>query len=251
MLTWRESLEAQALRDRGWTITVIARHLDRDPKTIRAYLSGERTPGERRRSVPDPFERFVPYVRQRLGDDKHLWATTLYDEVVELGYTGSYPSFTRALRTRELRPACQDCAAATTRDRAIIDHRPGDETQWDWLELPDPPACWGLPGDAHLLVGSLAHSSRWRGVLAEAEDQPHLIEALDGVIRRLGGCTLAWRFDRMATVCHPGTGEVTASFAPVAKHGCDSVDGPHRDGGRWPHLSTRRAVVTELFGPTR
>jgi len=67
MLTWRESLEAQALRDRGWTIAAIARHLDRDPKTIRAYLSGRRTPGERRRSAPDPFERFVPYVRQRLG----------------------------------------------------------------------------------------------------------------------------------------------------------------------------------------
>jgi len=75
-------LEAQALRDRGWTIAAIARHLDRDPKTVRAYLSGGRTPGERHRSAPDPFERFVPYVRQRLGDDKHLWATTLYDEVV-------------------------------------------------------------------------------------------------------------------------------------------------------------------------
>jgi hypothetical protein len=53
----------------------------------------------RRRSAPDRFEPFVPYVRQRLGDDKHLWATTLYDEVVQLGYTGSYRSFTRTLRT--------------------------------------------------------------------------------------------------------------------------------------------------------
>jgi transposase len=217
MLTWRESLEAQALRDRGWTITAIARHLDRDPKTIRAYLSGERTPGEWRRSAPDPFAPYVAYVTQRLNDDKHLWATTLYDEVVALGYAGSYPSFTRALRTRGLRPACEECAAATGRGRAIIAHPPAEETQWDWVELPDPPASWGLPGAAHLLVGALAHSSRWRGVLAESEDQPHLIEALDQVVRRLGGCTLAWRFDRMATVCHPGTGEVTASFAQVAK----------------------------------
>ncbi len=216
MLTWEESLEAQALRKRGWSIAAIARHLDRDPKTIRAYLNGERTPGQRRRSLPDPFTLFVPYVTQRLADDRHVWATTLFDEVVALGYRGSYPSFTRAIRDRQLRSACEDCTAAT-RDRGIIAHPAGDETQWDWVELPDPPASWGLSG-AHLLVGSLAHSSRWRGVLAESEDQPHLVEALDRVVRRLGGCTLAWRFDRMATVCHPASGRVTASFAQVAKH---------------------------------
>jgi len=54
--------------------------------------------------------------------------------------------------------------------------------------------------------------------LAESEDQPHLIEGLDGVLRRLGGVTRLWRFDRMATVCHPGSGRVTASFAAVARH---------------------------------
>ncbi|HEV7451083.1 MAG TPA: IS21 family transposase, partial [Pseudonocardiaceae bacterium] len=55
-------------------------------------------------------------------------------------------------------------------------------------------------------------------MLAESEDQPHLIEALDGVLRRLGGVSRYWRFDRMATVCHPGSGRVTASFAAVARH---------------------------------
>ena len=67
-------------------------------------------------------------------------------------------------------------------------------------------------------MGVLAHSSRWRAVLAEAEDQPQLIEAIDGVIRRLGGVSHRWRFDRMATVCYPGSGRLTASFAPVAIH---------------------------------
>jgi hypothetical protein len=31
-------------------------------------------------------------------------------------------------------------------------------------------------------------------------------------------CTKRWRFDRMATVCHPDSGRITASFAAVAKH---------------------------------
>jgi transposase len=218
MLTREEELEAEALFKRGWTISAIARHLGRDRGTIRGYLSGQREPGVRRRSAPDPFEAFVAYVSQRLADDRHLWASTLFDEVVELGYAGSYPSFTRALRTRALRPTCPACIAGCHRESSIIEHPPGEETQWDWLELPDPPAAWGLGASAHLLVGSLAASGRWRGVLAEAEDQPHLIEALDAVVRRLGGVTQCWRFDRMATVCHPASGRVTASFAAVARH---------------------------------
>jgi IS30 family transposase len=44
MLTWGEDVEVHALRERGWSIAAIARHLDRDPKTIRAYVRGERTP---------------------------------------------------------------------------------------------------------------------------------------------------------------------------------------------------------------
>jgi len=218
MLTWEEELEAEALFKRGWTISAIARHLGRDRKTVRGYLSAERTPGVRRRSMPEVFEPFAAYVGQRLADDRHVWASTLFDEVVELGYPGSYPSFTRALRARALRPVCPACAAGAHRESAIIDHPAGEETQFDWLELPDPPAGWGLAGSVHLLVGSLAHSSRWRAVLAESEDQAHLVEALDGVVRRLGGVSGYWRFDRMATVCHPGSGRVTASFAAVAKH---------------------------------
>lgn len=72
--------------------------------------------------------------------------------------------------------------------------------------------------NAHLLVGSLAHSGKWRGTLAPFEAQPHLVDALGRTTRALGGLTRAWRFDRMTTVCNPGTGRVSASFAGVAKY---------------------------------
>jgi hypothetical protein len=48
-------------------------------------------------------------------------------------------------------------------------------------------------------------------------DQPHLIDGLNTIIRAMGELTRCWRFDRMATVCHPDTGKITASFAGVAK----------------------------------
>lgn len=91
----------------------------------------------------DAFAGFVEYCRARLADGLHLWGTTLYDEIVELGYPGSYSAFTAAVRARQLRPCCAACAAARERDRALIAHPPGEETQWDWVVLPNPPADWG------------------------------------------------------------------------------------------------------------
>jgi hypothetical protein len=60
-----------------------------------------------------------------------------------------------------------------------------------------------------------------------------LIEAMDGVLRRLGGTPRHWRVDRMATVIVPGTADVQASFAPVAKfYGAIVVPCPPRRGNR-------------------
>jgi transposase len=234
MLTQGEAVEAHVLRERGWSVSAIARHLDRDRKTVRAYLSGQRQPGKRNPAGPDRFAPFERYCRLRFEGDPHLWATALFEEVQELGYDGGYSSFTRALRKRGLRPECDACAAAgTPAEFAVIDHPAGEETQWDWVELPGPPASWGQGRDAHLLVGALSHSGAWRGVLAESEGQPYLVASLHGVCERLGGVTRRWRFDRMSTVCYPATGDLLPSFAEVAKHYGAAVDVcPSRRGWR-------------------
>jgi transposase len=115
MITREEDIDAHALHRRGWTISAIARHLGRDRKTIRAYLRGDREAGVRARPAADPFGPFAAYCAARLGEDPHLWA-------------------------RGLRPHCEPCRPAKGRPVAVIEHPPGDETQWDWVELPDPPA---------------------------------------------------------------------------------------------------------------
>lgn len=248
MLTREDDIDAHALHKRGWTIAAIARHLGRDRKTIRAYVTGERVPGRRARSAPDPFEPFVVYAAARLVEDPHLWASALMDELVDLGFTGSYPTLTRQLRVRGLRPACEPCRPATGRPIAVVEHPPGAETQWDWVELPDPPPSWGWGKHAHLLVGALSHSGRWRGVLAESEDQPHLVDGLDRVTRALGGVSGVWRFDRMATVCHPASGKVTASFAAVAKHyGVQVAICPPRRGNRKGVVEKANHVAAQRF----
>ncbi len=134
---------------------------------------------------------------------------------------------------------------------AVIDHPPGAETQWDWVELPDPPSSWGWGANAHLLVGALSHSGAWRGVLCESEDQPHLIDGLDRIARALGGLTRDWRFDRMATVISPGTGKVSASFAGVAKHyGVVVRPCPPRRGNRKGVVEKANHVAAQRFWRT-
>jgi hypothetical protein len=186
MLTQGEDVEA-----RGWSISAIARHLGRDRKTVRAYIAGQRSPGVRRRTAPDPIEPFGAYLRARFADDPHLWLTALFDEVTALGYPRSYPSFVRGVRQHEIRPHCERCRGVKGRATIEIEHPPGDEIQWDWFERRRAP--WG--GTAYVLLGTLPHSSRVRGVISGSMDQAHLVEALDGVPRRLGGTARAWRTD--------------------------------------------------------
>ena len=214
MLAQEEYVEAHALKRRGWSVSAIARHLGRDRKTVRAHLSGERASGRRRPVGPDPFEVVEAYVRLRLGEDPHLWATALFDEVMSLGYGQSYVTFARKIRDRGLRPVCGACSGTRGRAVAIIDHPPGEECQWDWLELRDTP--WGSA--VLVLVGVLSHSGRFRAWLSASQDQAHLVEGLDEVLRRLGGTARRWRVDRMATVLVPGTDRIQPSFVGVAKH---------------------------------
>jgi transposase len=229
MLTRSEDVEVHALALRGWSISAIARHLDCDRKTVRSYLNGEREPGVRRSAVPDPLAPFSVYLKARFVDDPHVWATALFDEVVALGYGGSYPSFSRQIRLAGLRPHCEACSGVAGRETIEIAHPAGEEIQWDWAERRKAP--WG--GTCYGLLGTLAYSGRTREVLAESMDQPHLIEAMDGVLRRLGGTARKWRTDRLATVIVPGRADVQASFAPVAKHyGAIVVPCPPRRGNR-------------------
>jgi len=228
MLTQGEDVEVHALRKRGWSYVAIGRHIGRDWRTVKAYLEG-REPGVRRRPAPDALARFVPYLRARFAEDPHVWATALFDEVTELGYPLSYPSFARQLRAAGLRPHCEACRGVTGRDTVEIAHPAGEEVQWDWFERRGAP--WG--GTGNVLLGTLPHSGRTRGVIAAATDQPHLIEAMDGVLRRLGGTARRWRVDRMATVIVPGTADVQATFAPVAKYyGAAVAPCPPRRGNR-------------------
>jgi transposase len=211
MLTQEDDVEVHALARRGWSVSAIARHTGRDRKTIAKYLAGKAPSREPAASCVEPFR---PYLKARFDDDAHVLATTLYEELRGLGFDRSYPTLVREIRELRLRPVCECCKAGGVKLTVGLEHEPGEELQLDWLELSETP--WGVK--AYVLVGALSHSGKLRGCFSEGESFPHLAEALDGVLRRLGGTARSWRTDRMATFVYPESDRLRPEAAAMAKH---------------------------------
>jgi transposase len=244
MLTQEDDVEIHALKARGWSVSAIARHTGRDRKTVRRYLEGEGG-RQRRRPAVSSLEPWRGYIAARFVDDPHLPPIAVFDELVAAGFERSYPTLVRELRRLELRPVCLVCQQRRGRAPTVeLDHEPGEEIQWDWLELTETP--WGQP--AYALVGALSHSGKFRAVLCEQMTFGHLAGALHEILVALGGTTRVWRVDRMATAVIPGTDRLNPQFAQLAKHygAAVAICPPHRPqrkgvveaairllGGRW------------------
>ncbi|MFE7487322.1 hypothetical protein [Kitasatospora sp. NPDC057541] len=152
MLTREEDVDAHALRRQGWSISAIARHLGRDRKTVRAYLAGERVAGVRAPAL-DEFVPFLPHCRQRLADDPHLWATRLFDEVIDLGYHGGYSTFTRpfaSTRSDHIADHATAVPGGTAQSSSTRRARRSSSTGWSCPTRPSTgasgrtPTCWSV-----------------------------------------------------------------------------------------------------------
>jgi transposase len=231
MLTEEDDVEIHALAARGWSVSAISRHTGRDRKTIARYLKGE---GGRQGRLPAAscLEPFRGYLAARFVEDAHVEATVLFRELVAAGFDRSYPTLVRELRRLELRPVCLECEHRRGDQVTVeIDHPPGEEIQWDWLELSPENVPWGEP--AYVLLGALSHSGRFRGVFCEQMTFGHLAEAMHRVLVALGGTPRVWRTDRMATIVIPGTDRLTVDAANAAKHyGVDIAVCPARRAQR-------------------
>jgi transposase len=229
MLTQEDDVEIHALKARGWSVSAIGRHTGRDRKTIRKYLAGEGA-GQSRRPAASCLEPYRDYLAARFEDDAHIEATVLFRELVAAGFDRSYPTLVRELRRLELRPVCLVCEHRRGEQVTVeIEHPPGEEIQWDWLELHATP--WGEP--AFVLLGALSHSGRFRGVFCEQMIFGHLAEAMHRVLVALGGTPRIWRTDRMATIVISNTDRLTVDAANAAKHyGVDIAVCPARRAQR-------------------
>ena len=117
----------QEMKQRGMSITAIAKELGRDRKTIRRWLQ-EGGPGNYRRTVekPEKLAPFKAYIRQRM-EEGCLNAVVILDEIRAAGYTGGITILRDFMRP--LRP--QVSSKATVR----FETPPGRQAQVDWGEF--------------------------------------------------------------------------------------------------------------------
>ncbi len=158
---------------------------------------------------PAPCRRSPSVGDRALRRSKEAWLPAELPDVHAPGAIGQAAPALPRLQGRE-----------GSADRLRPEHPPGEEIQWDWLELPDTP--WGRK--ACVLAGTLSHSGRFRAHLSERMDHAHLVRGIHAVLERLGGSARRWRVDRMATAIVPGTDRIQPSFAAVARHYSVAVD---------------------------
>ena len=181
-------METVALRRRGSSVSTIARHTGPARKTICVWLAqGEQ---RRRARAPSVLEPHRGYIERRLADDLHRDATALLRELRPLAFARSYQTLTRELCRMGLRPECP--VGKLGGHRLTLELA---KTPWG-----APPRCWW--GRSRIPAASAPPS--------DGLHFAHLVGALDGVLRRLGGTTSSWRTDLIATLVEPGTDRAAA-----------------------------------------
>jgi hypothetical protein len=98
-----------------------------------------------------------------------------------LGFERSYVTIVRQLRLLGLRPRCQACRNGGHGVTTTLVQEPGKEIRWDWLELTETPWASRRARRRAVVLGE-APGGDQQGITFA-----HLVEAIDGVLRRLGG----------------------------------------------------------------
>lgn len=124
----QRAAEAHALRQQGWKVKAIARHLNCHPKTISRYLRRQLPLLPRRTTRSTKLDAFKGYLLERWNDGCHN-ASQLFREIEEKDYAGSIT----LVRTFAVALRCASGIAPASR-------QPGGRII-AWEEIRRPPTC--------------------------------------------------------------------------------------------------------------
>ena len=210
---WRAIRERRAS---GMSVSMIARELDLDRKTVRKALKdGDWQPYRRTVAASTLLDEHRAWLADRAPKVNYS-ARILHQELTrKRGFRGCYE--TVKLAVRPLR--AEATLAGLTQRR--FETGPGEQAQCDWGQVTVP--FGGVRVRLHVFVMTLGYSRRGFAMGFERERMPDLLAAHEAAFAYFGGRCEQLLYDRMRTVVL-GAGEpggkarLNATFAAFAAH---------------------------------
>lgn len=251
MLTQEEYMDLLELRRQGLTVAEIAQQLGYHRTTIGKWLKAGGPPSKRA-TGPERVvlgEGWKARIDQMLAAQPALLATSIYDLIVAEGFTGSYPTVVRYVRSRR-GPRFRSAAQVSL----PIETAPGQEAQFDWTDCSGQAGAWGWPGPLWCF-GAILCWSRWRlWWFTVCADREHTFEGLVRFFEAVGGVPRIGRTDRMGAlgrsqgkrfVLHPPAREFARHHGIVIAP-CQAGDAKRKGKVERPFRQLKEGFLPEL-----
>lgn len=257
MLTQEEYVQrVLELKRQGFTIAEIAGEVGYHPATISKWLKTGGPPPARRVNPSERAidQRFAQRIDALIAPPSKLLSTSVFEIIKAEGYTGSYPSVVRYVRTRRgprFRVAPQVSVP--------IETGPGEESQFDFSDCSARGRQFGI-GDSLWCFGVVLCWSRhlfwW---FTTSVDKEHTTEGLVRHFEEIGGIPKISRTDRMGALgtsqgrrflLHPPTIDFCAHHGTEIK-ACQARDAKRKGKIERPFFGLEASFFEELavLGP--
>lgn len=210
-------MELKVLHQHGWSISALAREFGLSRNTVRRELTADGPCHYPDRAKPTALsESQLAHIQRRLAICPTIRGSDLWAELcADYGYLGSYPAFTRHLRT--LRPASE------TEPDVRFETDPGIQVQLDWAHFGP------LPLGDHLvdlfgLVSVLGCSRVPSIVFATDRTRDTTLSCVLSCLDDLGGIPREALTDRDPAFCIGATSDGKAILAPEWVDVCQVLD---------------------------
>ncbi len=181
--------------EQGESITVIARRMELDRKTVRRCLrAGSWRPYSREAKTETLLAEHAEWLRSRAPQVRYS-ARVLYQELKsERSYRGSYETVKRFVAP------LREFAASEAVTKTRFETAPGQQSQIDWGQVRVP--MQHGPSALRIFVLTLGFSRRGFYWAYPDERLSQFLEAHERAFAHFGGLTAEHLYDRPRTVCH-------------------------------------------------
>lgn len=247
-MTQEEFMDVLAMRRQGLSIAEIAAETGYHRATISKWLKAGGPPPVRVATTPPAIDaRWSARIDELLRAAPLLLATSVFEILRTEGYSGSYASVVRELRSRR---------GARFRGRAAVSTRietpPGEEAQFDFTDATGWGDEWGIPG--LVCFSAILSWSRWRWWwFTTSVDREHTFEGLVRFFEAAGGVPKVLRTDRMGALgssqgrrfkLHPPAQEF-ARFHGTEIRACQAADAKRKGKVERPFRTLKEAFLEE------